>query len=58
VGHTWANIQDYTLSQIKHFSKAAVQFYKRQNAVTLQTTALGAQGQSGDIEKAIERFLR
>jgi len=57
VGHTWADIQDYTLSQIKHFSKAAVQFYKRQNAV-LQTTALGTQGHGADIEQAFNRLLR
>jgi hypothetical protein len=57
VGHQWPDIQDYTLSQIREFSKGAVRFYEIQNASALSTTAMGAQGKGEDIEKAIGRLL-
>jgi hypothetical protein len=58
VGHKYRDIQDYTLSQIIEFSKAAVRFYHLQEAVTLNVTAMGARGEGKAIEAEIMRLVR
>jgi hypothetical protein len=58
VGHDWAEIQDYTVSQFKNFTKAAGRQQSRMAAMQLQITAVGSRGDEKTFEKMVDDLLK
>lgn len=54
VGHTFADILDYTLSQFTAFCKSAEKQKRTDHATFIHGVATGAQGDGKGIKKAIE----
>ena len=57
-GHTWGDIQTYTIAQIKMFSNAINRIEEIQSARNIMDTAYGAQMSGDEINKKVSELLK
>jgi hypothetical protein len=56
-GHSWSDIQEYTLAQFKAFLKSAEKAIRIEQAMLLQATTVGAAGDGKMYKKMMSDLL-